>query len=236
MEEETEEGGGIWLSIGDMMSGLLMLFVLLFLTSLLKLQTMKEEVQSKKEEVDKYIKELEQALERKESQRIMIIKALTDALQDANIEATLDTETGDLSISNEILFSQGNASLQDGGKAFLKTFIPVYSQVIYSDPNIESEISRVIIEGYTSSEGMETTNFRLSLERSYSVIEYILLELDFPNKDKFVSILQPSGRGEVEADKTMIVDSDRKVMFRFKFAGENFETIAKDLERIRLKD
>ena len=102
MEETTEEDSGIWLSIGDLMSALLMVFVLLCLVSLLNLQDMREKYEAK-------VEQLQELLKRKESKRIMVIKSLTDALDAANIEATLDQETGDLSISNEILFEQGKS-------------------------------------------------------------------------------------------------------------------------------
>jgi len=207
---ETEESGGdesgIWLSIGDLMSGLLLIFVLLFVAAVIQLQT--------------YI---EQAQER----RIMIIMALQEQLSERDIKAELDAETGDISIMDSVLFDEGEAVLKTKGREFLDVFIPVYSQVIFSSPDIEEEVVRVIVEGHTSSAGTDSFNMKLSLDRANSVAGYIISDLEFPNQVDFTGKLMAAGRGEIEADQQTDAPTDRRVVFRFQFRGQTFQEWAR---------
>ena len=207
---ETEESGGdesgIWLSIGDLMSGLLLIFVLLFVAAVIQLQT--------------YI---EQAQER----RIMIIMALKEELSEHDIKAELDAETGDISIMDSVLFDEGQWTLKRKGRDFLDVFIPVYSQVIFSSPDIEEEVVRVIVEGHTSSAGSDSFNMKLSLDRANSVAGYIIGDLDFPNQVDFTGKLMAAGRGEIEADQATDAPGDRRVVFRFQFRGQTFQEWAR---------
>lgn len=60
-----------------------------------------------------------------------------------NINVKVNPETGDVSIQESILFSQGSAELKPKGKAFLRKFIPIYSGVIFSKPEFSTEVIRV---------------------------------------------------------------------------------------------
>ena len=91
MEEfHEEDDAGIWLSIGDMMSGLLMVFVLLCLVFLLSLNKTREDLEKREAKIEELKKELEQS----DNTRIMVIKALTDALEEANIDAKTSSKMG----------------------------------------------------------------------------------------------------------------------------------------------
>ena len=205
-EEILEEDSGIWLSIGDLMSGLLLVFVLLFVAAILRLQSFIEESQER---------------------RIVIIQALQEKLDEHEIEAELDAETGDISIMDSVLFDVGQSHLKGEGQAFLSDFIPIYSEVIFSDPHIEEEVVRVIIEGHTSSEGSDATNMSLSLSRADSVVQYILGDMDFETRPDFMLKVMAAGRGEIEAVQSDNEPSDSKVVFRIKFKGEDFKAWAR---------
>ncbi len=200
-EPVGEEDAGIWLSIGDLMSGLLLVFVLLFVAAILQLQD--------------YI---EQSTDR----RVFIIQSLQQKFNEQNIDAAVDEETGDISIADSVLFDEGRFALLDDGKNFLNRFIPVYSEVIFSNELIEEEIVRVVMEGHTSSLGFDHTNMELSLNRANSVANYIITEMEFSHKERFIQKMQASGRGEIDADQSIDNAADRRVMFRFKFKGEDF--------------
>ncbi|MGI8503543.1 MAG: OmpA family protein [Hassallia sp.] len=119
-----------------------------------------------------------------------------------------------------MLFAKGSTELKPEGKAFLRSFIPVYSEVIFSKPEFEKEISRVIIEGHTSSEGDYQTNLQLSLLRSSSVAKFIFSDMNFTTKASLSQKILAAGRGEIEADKTRDNPGDRKVVFRFQFRSD----------------
>jgi outer membrane protein OmpA-like peptidoglycan-associated protein len=127
--EAEEDNSGIWLSISDLMSGLLMFFALLFIVVQVQLQ-----------EYQELYKKLPLAIQ----------QALQQKLGD-KYTFEVDPETGGVTIGDSILFNEGSANLKPAGKQFLKQFIPIYSDVIFSDTLFESQITRVVIEGHTSS-------------------------------------------------------------------------------------
>jgi outer membrane protein OmpA-like peptidoglycan-associated protein len=196
LEQEDEQDSSIFLSIGDLMSGLLMFFALLFVTALVQIQELKDS-------------------------RDVFIGTLVEELNGNDLEVSVNPETGDISIRESILFSKGSAELTQQGKVFLKKFIPLYSQVIFSKDKFEEQVSRVVIEGHTSSKGSEDYNLELSLQRSFAVSRYIMSNnLKFPTKQPFNRKLLASGRGEMEADQKRDNPGDRKVLFRFQFKGD----------------
>ena len=196
--ELDEEESSVLLSIGDLMSGLLMIFALLFVTVLVQLKD-------------------------KEEPRRVVIGTVVEQMKGNNINVKVNSETGDVSIQDKILFDENSAKLKPNGKIFLKQFIPVYSRVIFSKKDFKTEIARVVIEGHTSSKGDYNTNLELSLLRSLSVAKFIFSnELTFPTKAELRTKIMAAGRGEMEAKQEKDDPSDRKVIFRFQFRGENF--------------
>ncbi|MDM9380731.1 OmpA family protein [Chlorogloeopsis sp. ULAP01] len=192
-EITDDDDANTYLSIGDLMSGLLMFFVLLFITVI---------------------------LQRDEPKRV-VIGNVVGQIKSNNIDVKVNPESGDVSIREAILFSKGSAELKPEGKEFLRRFIPIYSSVIFSKPEFEKEISRVVIEGHTSSEGDYKTNLELSLQRSASVTRYIFYEISFPTKTRLSQKILAAGRGEIEAEQRFDNPSDRKVLFRFQFRSND---------------
>lgn len=201
-EEFVEPESGVWLSIGDLMSGLLLFFALLFIATQIQLQKKSEELQQYQEAFQNLPLLVKQAVDAEQA-------LVGDSIQ-------IDPETGDVKLEAEILFDEGSAQLNQKGKAFLQDFIPIYSQVIFSKPEFERQIVRVIIEGHTSSKGSEAANQVLALERALSVTNYIFSdELDFPNKERFKQKILAAGRGEFDANQERDDPRDRQVIFRF---------------------
>jgi outer membrane protein OmpA-like peptidoglycan-associated protein len=198
-EEETENSS-FYLAIGDLMSGVLMVFALLFITTLLQLQEAKEQLSQ---------------------QRRIFVGELVGHLKGNEIDVKINEETGEVSLRESILFDEGSSQLKAAGKAALSQFIPLYSQVIFANPEVEREISRVIIEGHTSSVGSYESNMELSLMRALAVTRYIFSEeLQFIGKSELTQKIMAAGRGEIEAEPNFDNPGDRKVVFRFQFRGE----------------
>ncbi|MDJ0682263.1 MAG: OmpA family protein [Xenococcaceae cyanobacterium MO_167.B52] len=245
--ELEEDHAGIWLSISDLMSGLLMFFALLFIIVQVQLQQEMLQAQKLRKELEQEIlktKKLEQKLEQeilkaqKLERELEAYKKIIDQLPLRIISAIegkfgqgvveVDPKTGDVKIGDRILFDEGSAELKPAGKQFLKRFIPIYSDVIFSDKLFESQITRVVIEGHTSSKGSDKTNMELSLRRALSVSDYIFSQqLNFKTKQKFKQKILASGRGEIDADQSQDKPSDRKVVFRFQFRREDFGELLK---------
>lgn len=182
-----------------------MVFALLFITTLLQLQEAKEQLSQ---------------------QRRIFVGELVGQLKGNEIDVKVNEETGEVSVREAILFDEGSAQLKPAGKAELSKFIPLYSQVIFSNPNFEQEISRVIIEGHTSSKGSYEANMELSLMRALVVTRYIFSEeLQFASKPELTQKIMAAGRGEIEAETEYDDPGDRKVVFRFQFRGEDIEAL-----------
>lgn len=191
---------GTWLSIGDLMSGLVMLFALLLVVSLLLIN---------------------EAADRAKNSRVVIIQSLEQTLKAAGINANIDPVSGDISILDSVLFDSGSAELKPEGVRFLETFVPVYSRAIFSDNAVAEQIQFVVIEGHTSAAGGWDYNMDLSLKRANNV-SHEISQMTFARKDAFRSRLLVSGRGEAAANQTHNQSSDRKVVFRFQFTGDQF--------------
>lgn len=204
-EAEDTDNSSFYLAIGDLMSGVLMIFALLFITTLLQLQEAKEQLSQ---------------------QRRIFVGELVGHLKGNEIDVKVNEDTGEVSVREAILFDEGSAQLKPEGKAELSKFIPLYSQVIFLNPDFEREISRVIIEGHTSSKGSYEANMELSLMRALAVTRYIFSEeLQFASKPELTQKIMAAGRGEIEAEPGYDYPGDRKVVFRFQFRGEEIDTL-----------
>lgn len=215
-EALEEQDSGIYLSISDLMSSLLMFFALLFITVQVQLSTQILRAQQLEKELQRYKQAVDEL-------PIRILDALQGKIGGTGI-FQVDPETGDVSLDDRILFDEGSAELKPEGKQFLQQFIPIYSNVIFSDQLFDRQITRVIIEGHTSSKGSDKNNMELSLRRALSVSDYIFSnQLQFPTKKRFNHKILASGRGEIDAEQKFDNPSDRRVVFRFQFRREDFK-------------
>ncbi|NJK75370.1 MAG: OmpA family protein [Oscillatoriales cyanobacterium RU_3_3] len=229
-EIEAEEDSSVLLSIGDLMSGLLMLFALLFITVQIQLSAKVKLLDEKILQVEKLRQELQQYQKAFEALPQIIVNTLEGKIGGKDI-FTVDPITGDVSIRDRILFDNNSSVLKPEGKKFLQAFIPLYSQVIFANKELENQIARVVVEGHTSSAGSEQRNLELSLRRALAVSNYMFSnEVNFPKKAQLQQKVLVSGRGELEADRTRDAAGDRKVVFRFQFRRENLN-VNVDLNR-----
>lgn len=202
-DEQDEENSATYLSIGDLMSGLLMFFALLFISALIQLNEAQKEIKETKD---------------------TIIEQLKKELIANNIQAEIDPNTGDLSLRDSILFETNSAKLNPEGEKTLQKLIPIYSKVIFETPKNKDQIERVMIEGHTSAEGKADFNMELSLNRAWQVAKYTLYQMPFPNrnhKSQLEKKIMVVGRGENDAQQLGDLPTDRKVVFRIQFKGQD---------------
>jgi len=201
LEPETEiDETGTWLSIGDLMSALLMIFALILIVTLLQLT---------------------EKIEEEQNSRIIIIQALEQKLTEKGIDAIVDPTTGDISILQSVLFDLNEAKLKPKGIALLNDFVPIYGSVIFSDPDISEQIQYIVVEGHTSSDGYRSSNMVLSTARANAVAN-LIYSSQFDNKEQLIQKLLVSGRGEAESNQERPDPNDRKVRFRFQFKTDRF--------------
>lgn len=216
---EIEENNQFGLSTGDLMAALLLIFVLLLIGTMLKLQ---EEFDSKSDVAERY-KELQ----------IDIYNDLykefeTDlAVWQAEIDSTLTIRFKE----PDVLFDAGDSKLKQSFSEILTDFFPRYVKVIRNKKYID-HIEEIRIEGHTSVEGRNGMdadesyfyNMKLSQDRTRSVLRYCLNLL---GEDVFewtrnrttangLSSVKPISENETETGRKQ----NRRVEFRIKTDAE----------------
>lgn len=204
------DGEAFSLSISDLMSGLLLIFILLLSSVLLEMTEQKE----KNEYTLSIVSEQEKA-------KRSIISELSGELNEFDLE--VDVKTGIVRIKESLLFDYGKFDITESGKDFLKIFIPKYASILLSKPEIEEQIGSIIIEGHTDNIGSYNYNLDLSLKRASSVANFIYSDnfekFDFSNV--FQKKLSANGRSYinplVENDTDEHRQQNRRVEFKFSF-------------------
>lgn len=196
-ETETEEH---WIAVSDLMSGLMMLFLLIATLYLVI-------VERKNDEIERVV---------------VLYEDLRDELyQDLSAEFAADLPrwgaelTDDLEFrftNTDLLFEEGESSLQPDFARILSDFFPRYMAIL-SSGKYREEIREVRIEGHTSSSWSQARssddaymlNMALSQERTRSTLGY-LLELDSVAHEK--SWLRERLTANGLSSSQLIVDSN----------------------------
>lgn len=156
---ESQEENAYAFSTGDLMAGLLFIFILLLMGALLQVQ---EKAEQDEEVVRRYD---------------MIKTQLYIDLQDEFKEdlkvwrATIDSSLCIRFQEPAMLFDNNEALLKPMFKDILNDFFPRYIQVLIR-PEYKDNIVEIRIEGHTDSNGGYFHNMELSQNRTRSVLEY----------------------------------------------------------------
>lgn len=222
-KRRIEEGNGYWISFSDLMSGVLIIFMLLFIYKILDYQN---NIESK-----------EAMIESLSSTRTQIITMLQEEFEKENIDILIDPKTGAIRLSEAILFDYGRNELKEEGKSFLQKFIPIYVRILFSDEEIKSQVSQIIIEGHTDDAGDYIYNLKLSQERALSVVEYLIGDgFNYDYKNDLQYNLTANGRSFSELitneDATVNADASRRVEIKFRLnEEETLMQIKQELEK-----
>ena len=224
-EQETEEH---WVSISDVMAGLMVIFLFIAISYMLNVRLKTDEIIVYKNEVERLLdayKNLQAALYKELHAEFE--GDLTKKVQFRNVwRGRLDMET--LSIRFKKPFTQGDATVPNAFKNVLRDFFPRYIAIL-TKPEYRNGIAEIRIEGHTSSEWFDTVgldiayynNMKLSQDRSRNVLQYVL-EIRHPeitqNKEWIKKYLTANGL----SSSKLIFDSDgnqnrgesRRVEFR----------------------
>lgn len=159
--DDSAESNIFWVTMTDLMTGLVLVFIVLFFYT--------------------YINSHYQAFQQNMAKE-NASKTLQQSLKNQSIEATVDPVSGIVKISDLELFEVNSYKLSAKGKAYLDKFAPAYLNSIFTNDYLNRNIDKIIIQGHTDSQtykGKYTQdeqymkNMELSLNRAYEVANYI---------------------------------------------------------------
>ena len=154
--------------------------------------------------------------------RTQIIQELSSALSRANLGASVDPVTGDITLESRVFFDSNASTIKEEGRELLSRFLPVYLDVLLR-PEYQDYVGEIVIEGHTDTAGTYLVNLRLSQNRALSVAEYCLQlpSLSRSQVTKLQSLLTAKGRSYSDpiyypGTNTVDMDSSRRVEFKFR--------------------
>ena len=166
-EQDSEEH---WVSISDMMAGLMVIFLFIAISYMLNVRADKEKIEKIAVTYEKLQSDLYADLE-------------TEFEKDLyQWNAVLDRQTLSVRFKEpDVLFAQGEAEVRPAFQKILDDFFPRYIQVLRLSKYI-NDIAEIRIEGHTSSEWFDGAsqeeayirNMELSQDRTRSVLQYVL--------------------------------------------------------------
>jgi len=181
---DREAGGAFAESFTDLMTSLMVIFILLLVAT------------------------LNNASQKTQDTRTQLIAKLAVALGtlggDPTHRVSVKPDPADplgliVVVPNELLnFKINSPALSVSAKKFLTTFLPRMAGVVCA-PQFENAIGSVNVEGHTDPTGTDVLNIGLSQDRANAVAESGLQSLpEGPTRACFERILSVSGRGKAE--------------------------------------
>ena len=226
-QEDTENPFA--LSLGDLMSSLLMIFILMLTSVLLRLNN----------EIAKQTKY--------ESVKRQIIFDLQQELETYEV-----TDAGEIKLEGDILFpfGRGVMSNEEEAKELIRILVPQFSEILFRTPERRKYVDKVMIEGHTDPFGGYLSNLGLSLDRAGNVARFVRVDKklrDFPHRSVFFQKLTVNGRSSAELiyteDEKVSSEQDpskeekeknainRRVIFKFRLIDKDWETELKNQAR-----
>ena len=160
-KEENNENNIFWVTMTDLMTALVLVFIVLFFYAYMS------------NSYDKIQGNLAQQ---------KVSEALETTLKSQNINANVDETTGVVKISDLELFDVNSYELSAKGKAYLDKFVPAYFNSLFTNEYLNKNIDKIIIQGHTDSQTFKGVysqdeqymkNMDLSLKRAYAVADYM---------------------------------------------------------------
>lgn len=176
-----------WMSISDMMSGLMLIFLFIAILYILEMQMKKQEITEIVVTYDKLKRELNSDL--KTAFESDLVRWNAEILEDNTVRFK----------NPEILFESGKSKLKDNFKTILNEFFPRYTTILSSQKYIE-DIEEIKIEGHTSTDWENAKdenikylkNAKLSQERAFAVLDYVV-NIDKEHFSWLIKILRANG-------------------------------------------
>lgn len=142
-----------WISFSDLMSALMVLFLVVMAVTLIA--------------VTKSVTAVDQAKIQRESEITGLMAQIKRQSLEKNVR--VDETTYRIDLGEVVRFDSGDASIKPDAAKFLRSYIPILLNAQETEAG-RKWMRRVVVEGFTDSDGTYLYNLRLSLERSRSVV------------------------------------------------------------------
>jgi outer membrane protein OmpA-like peptidoglycan-associated protein len=183
MQDDSE-----WMSISDMMSGLMLIFMFIAISFMIQVQEDKNKTEEINKELEQLIKQAKKDKEKIENIAKTYYKDKEELNRDLTFEFKKDLAKWEAEITKDniiifnsptVLFKTGKSSIKKDFKHILNDFFPRYIKIL-SSKKYKNEIDEIRIEGHTSNtwnQGVKkrTTylkNMKLSQSRANNVLSY----------------------------------------------------------------
>ncbi len=243
-----EDGQSYLVSVGDMMSGLLFVFIITLVVFVINFHLEK----MKKTEETENLKNIQKELTDAKAVRTKLLEDLKESLEKNGVPVRINREKGLLHVPEKLLFESGKAKFIAGGELSLSKlasslleFLPCNSgrRDLERPSSCEEKIFKpgrleaVMIEGHTDNVRMGSNqrfkdNWDLSAQRSITTWKY--LRRDQPELDRLENaegekLFGVSGyadtRPYIRHDETKAEPLNRRIDLRFILASPKPESI-----------
>ncbi|MBQ6967885.1 MAG: OmpA family protein [Lachnospiraceae bacterium] len=159
--------------------------------------------------------------------RAELVEDLKNEFQDSDLKVAVDEKTGAITFDSSVLFEYNKSTLTEKGKDFLAEFLPRYADVLLS-PKYKDNISGILIEGHTDTDGNYLFNLELSQKRALAVAEYCLNDkseiLPEDQLNSLKELVSATGRSYMnpvyDEDGKVDMEASRRVDFLFQLKDE----------------
>ena len=156
-----------------------------------------------------------------------LVKDLSREFGDSDLKVSVDEKTGAITFDSSILFDYGKYVIKPSGEDFLSEFLPRYSEILLS-PKYRDNISEIIIEGHTDTEGTYMYNLQLSQRRALAVAKFCLSDksnvLKSRQLEEMRALVSATGRSYsnpvYENDGEVDMEASRRVEILFRLKDE----------------
>lgn len=195
-----------WITISDMMAGLMMIFLLITVSYMFVTQENKAELEKKNMELEKLTEKMKSVAQNYQDLQLELHNELIREFGKdlARWNAVIDQNDTTIRFKEpEVLFDAGKSTVKDQFKRVLDDFFPRYVRIL-SSPRFKEHIEEIRIEGHTSDEWQSSQTFDerylqnvlLSQNRAYETLKYCFTINNITialNKDWLVSVLRANG-------------------------------------------
>lgn len=203
-KEEAEKP--FWISFSDLMSALMVLFLVVMSVALLA--------------VTKSVSEAELAKAQREKEIAELLQRVQEAAQEFD---GVRVEGRSINFGERARFEFGSSRLTQDQSMLLRAFVPKILEIA-NDPLGKKWFKRIVVEGFTDQRGSYLFNLNLSLQRSQRVLCALLAAptsderpLTDDEKEKIRDLFLVGGYSFNSAKKTP--EESRRIELRLEFLG-----------------